>query len=99
MGELFHGWSKKIGFVTLLISMLLANAWLLSIHHRVAYAFNLFGKRNVVESDQQCLIWGAEVPHSILWNAWAVPYWTFVVPLTLLSVYLILWRPRKRELS
>ncbi len=26
----------------------------------------------------------------------AVPYWPFAIPLTLLSAYLILWKPRKR---
>ncbi len=27
---------------------------------------------------------------------WAVPYWVIAIPLTLLSAYLILWKPRKR---
>lgn len=27
---------------------------------------------------------------------WAVPYWSLLVPLTLLSAYLVLWKPRKR---
>lgn len=27
----------------------------------------------------------------------AVPYWTITIPLTLLSAYLILWQPRKRD--
>jgi hypothetical protein len=26
-----------------------------------------------------------------------IPYWCFVLPLTLLSAYLILWKPKKRE--
>ena len=32
-------------------------------------------------------------------NWWRVPYWAIVWPLTLLSAYLILWKPRKREPS
>ena len=28
--------------------------------------------------------------------AWSVPFWAIVWPLTLLSAYLILWKPRKR---
>jgi hypothetical protein len=28
---------------------------------------------------------------------WGVPYWTIVMPPTLLSAYLILWKPRKRS--
>jgi hypothetical protein len=27
---------------------------------------------------------------------WAVPFWSITLPLTLLSAYLILWKPRKR---
>jgi hypothetical protein len=27
----------------------------------------------------------------------SVPYWWFVLPLTILSAYLILWKPRKKE--
>lgn len=29
-------------------------------------------------------------------DQWIVPYWVLAWPLTLLSVYLILWKPRKR---
>lgn len=28
---------------------------------------------------------------------WVAPYWLIVLPLTLLSAYLILWKPRKRR--
>ena len=27
---------------------------------------------------------------------WLIPYWSITIPLTLLSAYLILWKPRKR---
>lgn len=30
-------------------------------------------------------------------ETWMVPYWSLVLPLTLLSAYLILWNPRKRS--
>jgi hypothetical protein len=32
-------------------------------------------------------------------NWWRVPFWAIVWPLTLLSAWLILWKPRKREPS
>lgn len=35
----------------------------------------------------------------VLLRLWIVPYWTVVLPLTLLSAFLILWKPRKRSLS
>lgn len=30
---------------------------------------------------------------------WALPYWSIVIPLTLLSAYLTLWKPRERKSS
>ena len=30
------------------------------------------------------------------WDFWVVPYWAIVMPLTLLSAYLIVWTPRPR---
>ncbi|MDB5347162.1 MAG: hypothetical protein JWP89_5539 [Schlesneria sp.] len=30
---------------------------------------------------------------------WLIPYWSLIIPLTLLSAYLILWKPRKRKTS
>ncbi len=38
--------------------------------------------------------WYVELPESYSWLS--VPYWSIAVPLTLLSAYLILWKPRKR---
>ena len=29
-------------------------------------------------------------------QSWLIPYWFLAIPLTLLSAYLILWKPRKR---
>ena len=29
-------------------------------------------------------------------STWAIPYWSLVIPLTLLSAYLLLWKTRKR---
>lgn len=30
-------------------------------------------------------------------QVWGIPYWSVVVPLTLLSSYLLLWKPRTRD--
>lgn len=32
---------------------------------------------------------------SLTQSVWIIPYWSVVLPLTLLSAYLILWKPRK----
>jgi hypothetical protein len=35
-------------------------------------------------------------PYLRLETMWAIPYWSLVLPLTLLSAYFILWKPRTR---
>lgn len=37
---------------------------------------------------------GDEYPHGIILSG---PYWSVTIPLTLLSAYLILWKPRKAK--
>ena len=37
-------------------------------------------------------IWGIKMEV----EQWGVPYWSLTIPLTLLSAYLMLWKPRKR---
>lgn len=39
---------------------------------------------------------GSHEAYGIRLNWWRAPYWAIVWPLTLLSGYLILWKPRKR---
>ena len=97
MGDFFKGWRRKAGVVTLAMAMLLTDAWIRSISTRDSVGFRLFGKWNVAASEEQSLQWGAEVPSTILWNVWTVPYWSIVLPLTLLSAWLILAKPRNAK--
>ncbi len=62
----------------------------LPILHRRRFAGFDFGEYQVripnqvpPETTYRCQVWG-------------IPYWPVAVPLTLLSAYLILWKPRKR---
>ena len=36
------------------------------------------------------------IPPVIFAGLYTIPYWSVVIPLTLLSAYLLLWKPRKR---
>ncbi len=66
MGEVFKGWRRQLGCVTLLCA-----CWLMSL----------------------CLRQRLEYPD--LWYDPGGELFALVVPLTLLSAYLILWQPRK----
>lgn len=96
MKEFFYGWRRKTAVGALLVTCLLTQAWLRSIYHPDHFGFWYFGKWSVIASEDHYLIWGAQVPSSILWRHWRIPYWLLVLPLTLLSIYLLLWGPRKR---
>lgn len=37
------------------------------------------------------------IPDDARPSCWTAPYWSFAVPLMLLSAYLILWNPRKKQ--
>ena len=97
MGEFFTGWRRKAGLVTLAMAVVLSVGWTRSIKERDVKGFVLFGKWNVVESDDQTLSWGAEVSSTPHWKVWYVPYWLLVWPLTLLSAWLIVGKPRKAK--
>jgi hypothetical protein len=81
------------------MACVVTQAWLRSIYHRDSIGFSLHGRKSVVESNSHYLDWSAEVHSSILWRVWHIPYWSLTIPLTLLSAYLILWKPRKRGVS
>ena len=95
MGEFFNGWRRKTGCVTLVMACLLTDGWILSASRTDIANFRLLGKQHIVSSEEQSIQWGAEVPHTILWDVWYVPYWSVVLPLTLLAAWLLLSKPRK----
>lgn len=71
--------------------------WLGVPDHTPAWRF-YFSKRSV--EDALRVIeegWGdLERYNLIVIERWTVSYWSLILPLTLLSAYLILWKPRKR---
>ena len=145
MGDFFHGWRRKIGVVTLVITCVFAAGWVRSfgltdlVHAAFSSQSCIF-----VESSEQTIGIGMErvnpvrtwhilpvwetTPSSGIkpldniqhfkWNAqWhdfgiggnyeyypdnllleaQAPYWFTVIPLTLLSAWLLLSKPRQRK--
>jgi len=78
MGEFFKGWRRKIGVVTLVLACVFAVDWM-----RLA-------DYSVKEGRTSDVPWLPTVMHPQL----GVPYGWIVLPLTLLSGYLLLSKPR-----
>jgi hypothetical protein len=136
MREIFHGWRRKAGVVTLLIACAVFGLWMRSIYTGDIVSLPIGQSRFVsLCSSNQCVVWGRhrllgfdevyfryystfrpkDWPNSttdLVWH-WRCgdfgsarykydeieyvifPHWSVVLPLTVLSAYLILWRPQK----
>lgn len=109
MLEFFRGWRRKTGVVTLVMALVLMTGWVRSFHfcdllwiqspwgshfvysecgHFRAWVFS--GRRFATICG-----WVLSQPGEWMHDGNSVPYGPIVIPLTLLSAYLILWKPRK----
>ena len=104
VGEFFKGWRRKAGLVTLAMACVLAVAWMRSyvIEDRIvlsttpgASGQHAPGAANMIAS-RQGKLWLYHWMAAGL-EEFAVPYWSLVLPLTLLSAWLILAKPRKAK--
>jgi hypothetical protein len=127
----FKGWRRKVGCVTLMVSLALVGAWIRSsrVFDHISFAIgnrqyeirsignhvwwrswepvrlkpdwsssSLLSKERVTDLSAKVdgeyrMMRGLVRLRFALWNA---DYWSITMPLTLLSAYLILWKPRKK---
>lgn len=108
MHTFFHGWRRKAGVVTLVLALAVLVAWMRS--QFVTDTYDLFeyhaGSRLLVlESRSGWLLIikfrlfpNAVGPASLVQDGGVgINYFLMITPLTLLSAFLILWKPRKRR--
>ena len=99
MGAFFHGWRRKVGCVLLLASLALVAAWMRSQFKSDEYVFISYGRRFLVESGSGCFsiidLGPVGFYGMYIGGIWQIGIMTVAAPLTLLSAYLILWKPRK----
>ena len=101
MGEFFEGWRRKIGCLTLMMSWIAAMLWVRS------FDVDQFGHGDFLilgTSMYDCLtihsrsgMFEFARPQESANGTpdyFRVPYWTFVVPLTVVSSWLLLSKPR-----
>lgn len=107
MREFFRGWRRKAGCGLLTLVMVLTGAWIRSLsaerysdvpdnlrEAKVGLSIRSFaGSCRLVASRFE------EHAHALGYyrtDVVVIPYWSVVWPLTLLSAYLILWKPRPK---
>jgi hypothetical protein len=94
MGSYFKPWRRKIGVVTLMLACVLAANWICSAF--AERCLNLFGiglyftpeATEVVTVNSMCIV-----------GIFVVSHWLIVIPLTLLSAWLLLSKPRRPKMK
>lgn len=104
MHAFFHGWRRKTGMVTLVMAGPFVVGWVyghsLAPNSEGGIGVNVEFKSPGIAIE--CTEFGyapqsleSYTSHLRVLAELFVPYWAIAVPLTLLSAYLILWKPRK----
>jgi hypothetical protein len=98
MREFFRGWRRKAGLVMLAMALVLFVAWMRSfanqenvtVHRAPSWDY-------IVHSRDGRLYWMRDQISYGRFELWSIPYWSLVLPLTLLSAWLILGRRMKSK--
>lgn len=99
MGDFFKPWRRKIGVLTLVIACVLAMRWAASYGHGEQFIFIISGfesKNGYVHLVRYDRTQSVQAGKSVYLDTGALnlPYLSIVIPLTLLSAYLLLSKPR-----
>ena len=92
MGDFFHGWRRKVGCVTLVMACALALHWAGS-YSTVNLPEDYYPDLESHHGNIEYTIFVGTRREVV----WTIPYASVTIPLTLISAYLILWKPHKRK--
>ncbi|WP_010586532.1 hypothetical protein [Schlesneria paludicola] len=110
MGDFFKPLQRKMGVLTLVLACVLTAGWVRSPHIGDKIEFplgsgefvvarstpdgiNLSGRRPLFDA-RLVQVLATGLPCTLLSNWMTIPYWSIVLPLTVLSAYLLLSKPR-----
>jgi len=102
MGSYFKPWRRKFGVVTLVMACVFAGGWVKTLTRYEEMSFHASANLELfIESGEGIFSFGRLVEKnannfSVLWYC-RLPYWLLVIPLTLLSGWLLLSKPRRRQ--
>lgn len=90
---------RKIGVATLSLACVFALAWVATLSDIMEFP-SLSLDLSTIDGEIQVhgQVWLSPIVPSINGDEfnWIIPYWAFVMPLTVLSACLLLWKPRGR---
>ena len=110
MSNLLPTWRQRIGAMVLAIALMLAGAWLrgfvnedfISMDDREERVLGLGDNSLILGSYRSSVIEEADGRKGIDFEfvqALEIPYWSILLPLCLLSAYLLLTKPRSRTVD
>lgn len=99
VSEFFKGWRRKAGLVTLAVACLLTVGWMRSLMRIDEIVLASHGDEGFLISSHDQGLWLVRYiwfgrGHIYDQSIQFVPDWLLILPLTLLSAWLILWEPR-----
>jgi hypothetical protein len=110
MGEFFKPWRWRAGCITLVIGCVFAAAWVRSIavhdwfvvieSDETGVSWHLISDRGILSLERKRSIFSRSISGWYSWKAGhyvmhnGVPYWSIVLPFTLLSAWLLVNKPR-----
>lgn len=115
MAEFFRGWKRKLGIVALVAACVLSAGWVRSFEISDKYLVHTGETYFVFESSHGALGWQSlnQSPERLLGANWTgnnyhvsqhvglnhVPYWSIVIPLIVLTIYLLFSKPLTQTCS
>ena len=96
MREVFHGWRRKVGCVALVVACVVTVGWLRSYYNQEELTVYRGQESYLLHSREGRLYWMREQISYGRFELGSTSYVSIVLPPTLLSAYLLLWKPRQR---
>ena len=105
MREFFKGWRRNLGVLTLILACVVTAWWIKSLFsptlpYRLQIDFEPQGLRVAIQEVEFAAFTTGSLVTITRTNSWfnrlvvPLPYWSVVIPLTLLSAWLLLSKPR-----
>ena len=96
MNEFVRRSKRVAGCVALVIALELIGPWMLSFTRRFDLVTWMYsGERQYLASERGAIFWHNDPRSTPTYRQGELTYcWSIVIPLTLLSAWLLLWKPR-----
>ena len=98
MRDFFHGWRRKTGCAVLIVACGFMGLWIRNFHEPDYFTYTQDSRHYAIHLASGTVVWSEFTPDRCgpidIWSK-EFHYSRYVIPLTLLSAYLILWRPKK----